>query len=315
MTQRRYRFPWLARFARLAGAACRTSIAVAMAFPAAQAQAGAAATATMAATAVDAIVQQPRAFGYVLGDVITQRILLPADGRTVDPAALPRAQRISAWLERRPLQWGTDAEGRRWMHVTYQIVNAPQTLTAIALPALSLPMTTGPALKTGAHLISVGPLTPQTALGKGGLLEMRPDRPAPVLPTAPAARRMGLWLGALSATLATWLGWWGWRNRRESRRLPFARAWRRLRRLDPAQAEAWLCLHRALDEAAGTVLRAGALPGLLAQAPHLQPLRARLEQFYRQSDQRFFSGMPAAEPFPLRALCRDLYLAEKRARP
>jgi len=299
MTHRRHLLP------RLAGAACAATIAAVLVLPAARAQ-GQAAT---------VVVQQPRAFGYVLGDVVTQRILLPADGRTIEPAALPRAERISGWLERRPVQWEADPDGRRWLRVSYQIVNAPQTLTAIALPALSLPMRTGPALRIGAHLISVGPLTPQAVLGKGGLLEMRPDRAVPALPTEPIARRMRLWLAALAATLAAWLGWWAWRNRRESRQLPLARAWRRMRSLDPSQAEAWLCLHQALNETAGTVLRAAALPGLLARAPHLQPLRTRLQHFYARSDQRFFSGEPNGEPFPLRALCRDLYLAEKRARP
>jgi len=301
------------------------------------------------------IVQPPRAFGYQLGDLVTQRLLLPADGRRLETAALPRAERISGWLERRPFQWETDAEGRQWLLVSYQIVNAPQTLmpraerisgwlerrpfqwetdaegrqwllvsyqivnapqtlTAIALPALSLPMSAGPALETDAQLISVGPLTPQTVLGKGGLLDIRPDRPASVAPSAPIARRLQRWLLALAGTLAAWMGWWAWRHRRESRRLPFARAWRRLRQLDPDQSEAWLCLHQALNETAATVLRAPALPGLLARAPHLQPLHAQLQHFYACSDQRFFSGQPAGAPFPLRAFCRALYRAEKQAR-
>src|SRR6218665_2832905 len=157
-----------------------------------------------------------------------------------------------------------EGEGRQWLLVSYQIVNAPQPLTAIALPALSLPMSAGPALETDAQLISVGPLTPQTVLGKGGLLDIRPDRPASGAPSAPIARRLQRWLLALAGTLAAWMGWWAWRHRRESRRLPFARAWRRLRQLDPDQSEAWLCLHQALNETAATVLRAPALPGLLA---------------------------------------------------
>ena len=35
--------------------------------------------------------------------------------------------------------------------------------------------------------------------------------------------------------LIAWFGWWRWRNRREAARLPFARAWHQMRRLD-AQA-------------------------------------------------------------------------------
>lgn len=268
-----------------------------------------------AASASNTIVQQPRSFGYTLGDVLTQRLLLPADGRSLDPAALPRPGRISGWLERRPLQWQSDDQGRRWLLVSYQIVNAPQTLTAIALPALSLPMSAGAPLQIGAHLLSVGPLTPQTALGKGGLLDVRPDRPAPLEPIAPIAQRMQRYLLALAAILSGWLLWWAWRNRREAKRLPFARAWSRMRRIDPGGDEAWLCLHQALNESAGFVLRAAALPDLLARAPHLQALRAPIEQFYACSDRRFFSPAHVSEPLALRALCRALYLAEKRARP
>src|SRR6218665_211672 len=151
---------------------------------------------------------------------------------------------------------------------------APQPGGATALRAWSLPMSAAPALQPAAQLIGVGPLTPQTVLGQGGLLDIRPDRPASVAPSAPIARRLQRWLLALAGPLAAWMGWWAWRHRRESRRLPFARAWRRLRQLDPDQSEAWLCLHQALNETAATVLRAPALPGLLARAPHLQPLHA-----------------------------------------
>src|SRR6218665_3225166 len=192
------------RFVRLAGAAaCATlaaMLAVMLPCPARAQTNGSGATG--GARGGGPIVQPPLAFGYQLGDLVTQRLLLPADGRRLETAALPRAERISGWLERRPFQWETDAEGRQWLLVSYQIVNAPQTLSAIALPALSLPMSAGPALQTDAQLISVGPLTPQTVLGKGGLLDIRPDRPASVAPSAPIARRLQRWLLALAGTLA-----------------------------------------------------------------------------------------------------------------
>src|SRR6218665_1291693 len=141
-----------------------------------------------------------------------------------------------------PSRGGPKPEGApSWSGAT-KTATAPQPLGAIPLPALSLPMSAGPALETDAQLISVGPLTPQTVLGKGGLLDIRPDRPASGAPSAPIARRLQRWLLALAGTLAAWMGWWAWRHRRESRRLPFARAWRRLRQLDPDQSEAWLCL-------------------------------------------------------------------------
>jgi mxaA protein len=123
-------------------------------------------------------------------------------------------------------------------------------------------------------------------------------------------------------SLLSWAGWWLWRNARESARLPFARAWRELRRMQrkprasephaDASAQAWLCLHRALNETAGHVVHAGALSGLFVRAPYLQPLRAQLEQFYRQSSERFFTPASSGDAYPLRTLCEALYRAEQR---
>ncbi len=39
--------------------------------------------------APNAIVQQPRPFGYVVGDMLTQSVLLQVEGRGFEPAALP----------------------------------------------------------------------------------------------------------------------------------------------------------------------------------------------------------------------------------
>ena len=62
----------------------------------------------------NAIVEQPRAFGYVIGDVLTQRVLLQLHGRSFEPATLAPAQRINAWLKRRPPRIDSSPDGRRW---------------------------------------------------------------------------------------------------------------------------------------------------------------------------------------------------------
>jgi mxaA protein len=127
-------------------------------------------------------------------------------------------------------------------------------------------------------------------------------------------------------TLLAWLGWWVWRNRSEAARLPFARAWRQMQRLVANHADdtaaAWRCLHRALNETAGQVVHAGALPVLFARAPYLRPLQARIEAFYRDSGVRFFAEQAPANasatadagavPDALPELCRALYRAERR---
>jgi mxaA protein len=274
------------------------------------------AASSFAATVVPALVEQPRAFGYVLGDVLTQRVLLQAGGHDVGAVTPPSVGRTGVWLERGIASLETDGEGRRWMVIDYQVVNAPQTLTKITVPALTLNSASGTQLLVAEWPASVGPLTPRDAFSEGDLQALRPDREAPLLPTAGLRRQLAWALGLLFATLLAWAAWWAWRNRRESDRLPFARAWRRMRRLDAAQAptskEAWFCLHQALNETAGHVVHAGSLSGLLARAPYLQPLRAQLEHFYQVSAERFFKPEPGVAEFPLQALCRALYRAERR---
>ena len=122
--------------------------------------------------------------------------------------------------------------------------------------------------------------------------------------------------------LLAWLAWWAWRNMREAQQLPFAHAWRELKRIDdPASSpEAWRVLHRALNRSAGRVVHGASLPQLLADAPYLRPLQPRLEDFYRESTRRFFFAESAAAPaqpqaaYPLKPLCRALRNAEKRHR-
>lgn len=261
-------------------------------------------------------VQQPRAFGYLLGDVLTQRILLPAGDNDAGSVAPPSIGRTGAWLERRPARFETDAEGRRWMAIDYQVVNVAPTLTRIALPALTLTSASGATLQVAEWPLSIGPMTSADAFKAGDLQLMRPDRPPPLVPTAPLRRQASFALGLLLLTLLAWAGWWLVRNWYESARLPFARAWRQMRRLDEpnvdTSADAWLYLHHALNETAGHVVHAGSLPSLFARAPYLQPLRAQLEQFYQQSTERFFTSAPVMAPFPLRGLCRALYRAERR---
>ena len=273
-----------------------------------------------AGAACAATVQQPRAFGHVIGDVLTQRVLLEQAGQPLQPGALPSTARIDLWLERRPSRIETDAEGRRWLAIDYQVINAPRALTAISLPALSIATASGPPLALPAWPISIGPLTPLDVLAEGDLQALRPDRPVAALPTHAVQQQLKLSLLALLAVFAAWLGWWAWRNQREAQQLPFANAWRELKRLgDSSSPEAWRVVHRALNKSAGRVVHGASLPQLLAEAPYLRPLQPRLEDFYRESTRRFFfaesAAAASAQPhaaYPLKPLCRALCNAEKR---
>jgi mxaA protein len=74
-------------------------------------------------------------------------------------------------------------------------------------------------------------------------------------------------------------------------------------------------LHRAFDRTAGQVVHAATLSDLFQQAPHLLPLREKIERFFAQSGERFFgAGMPA-QPLSVRKLCTELRKLEKRHEP
>jgi mxaA protein len=255
-----------------------------------------------------AVVQQPRAFGHVVGDVVKQRVLLEIEGRDFRPAELPRTERLGVWLERRSARIERDTDGREWLAVSYQIVNAPQSLTTVNLPAWEL----DGKLRIPEWPLSVGPLTPRDAFERGGLQNLRPDRAAPVVATAPISRQLILWSVALALTLAAWLVWWLHRNWRASTSLPFARALREIRATDDTAPPAWQALHRALDETAGRVVQRESLAALFQHAPHLAPCRARIETFYAESSERFFGAGVVANQVSVRELCRDLRRLEKR---
>jgi mxaA protein len=254
---------------------------------------GAASAHLQATPSTEAVVQQPRPFGYVLGDTLTQRILLGPAGSEFQPASLPPSERTGLWFARRSSKIEKAEDGRRWLVIDYQLVNAPQTLTTVNLPAVTLKSKEASELVVSPWLISVAPLTPRTAFAKGGLQELRPDHPAPMVPTSMLRRQLEIWVIAFAVTLASWLGWWLVRALRAAANQPFASALREVRRTGDDSAAAWLALHRAFDRTAGRALQTTTLPVLFKRAPHFERQRAAIEQFYARSNLRFFGVAPA----------------------
>jgi len=272
---------------------------------------------TQVAVAADATpvatVEQPRSFGHVLGDVLTQRVLLLREGREVLPSSMPAADRVNVFLERRASRIEQDELGVRWLVIEYQVVNGPRALTVANFPAVALVTDAGP-LQVPSWPISIGPLTPTATFDQGALQALRPDRPVEPQATQGLERDFKRALAALAAVLLAWAAWWAWRNHRESHRLPFAQAWQEIRRVEPTSAQAWLALHRALNDTAGRVVHGRSLPRLLSEAPHLQPLASDLDAFFRHSEQRFFATAAGTAPgdLSLRQLALALRDAERQ---
>ncbi len=259
-------------------------------------------------------VEQPRAFGHTLGDVLTQRVLLAIDGKPVELTKPPAPGRVGVWLERRPTRIERDADGLRWLVIEHQLINAPQALVALTLPALDL-QTSGGLLGVAAWPFSAAPLTPRNAFGEGALDALQPDRAAPAVDTTALRRQIALWGGLFIATLLAWGGWLAWRSWRAGRSQPFARALRDLKGLrgrgDDAP-EAWQALHRAFDRTAGRSLQPASLPRLFERAPQYAPLRTDIERFYAQSAALFFGDGRPADALPLRSFARRLRDIERR---
>lgn len=271
------------------------------------------APATAPVTVLSPDVEAPRPFGHVLGDVVTQRVALDHDGRPLDLPGLPPLERTGNWFERRDARIEHDAAGRRWLVLDYQIINVPEELRAIDLPALDLPTTVdGQRLQTNSLPLTVAPLTPTVVLARAGLEEMRPDADAPHIDTAAQERRLHLALGSAAALAAGWIALLTLRRWRAGRRLPFSRAQREMRQLEAGSSAAWRRLHRALDETAGQVVRGHSLAALLLRAPWLVPMEAELRHFFDASQARFFAEHSGDDADPA-ALCARAARLERKA--
>lgn len=316
------------RTIELARTACRPSLVAALttlALPFAAAQG----KPSPQEPAITVSVQQPRAFGYVIGDELEQRIsLLAPAGFALDPKTLPRAGRAGLWLELAPPHLASEKLGeatRYRLTLDYQVINVPEQVRTIDLPAVALTFSTrGGQLTTTVDEwpITIAPITPIYILARAGLAQTQPDAPPPAIDTARYMWLTFLWIAVILAIVAaTLVQRYGIPWLRQGVR-PFARAARdivKLSRLPPERAtyrRGLQRLHRAFDAAAGHAVFGERLAPLFAAHPELLGLRTDIEQFYAASQREFF-GAPAdgarlGEVLALAARCRDAEAAAAR---
>lgn len=100
---------------------------------------------------------------------------------------------------------------------------------------------------------------------------------------------------------------------------PFARAYRRLKRLPATSVQpAYLLLHQAFNRTYGSSLFAADIPVFIAQHPRFSPLQAEIEAFFQASSASLFAGRQSEIENTAKAdvvrLCRQLRDCERRAR-
>ena len=270
---------------------------------------------------------EPRAFGYQLGDTVQRHVTVHADaGWELDPASLPRPGARGGALELRRVAAAAHADGagrRHELELQYQVFVSPTAVRTFEIPPIRLrfsrnegplpgsltPAGGGPGLGTaqGAPItpqrsvdalveawpVTVAPLLPEDVSPRHGLGDLRPDHAPPLIDTHTMRLRLLVCAAAalllLGALAVIQLGppWRAAHNR------PFGRAWRQLRRLPPdADGAQWrnACktLHDALNRSAGEVLFEPGLERLIASQPAFNGLRDDLSRFLRLSRGEFF---------------------------
>ena len=254
-----------------------------------------------------------RAFGYTVGDVLEQRIALQNNSVTYTIKELPVIQREGRWLARRHVD--LDASGG-WLTIGYQIINSPSHVRITALPALSLDTEKGQTIDVPAWSFSLAPLTPIEAVTDDSLPVMQADWIPETPSTMTQWRNIRFLSISLLFTLLLWITWWLVRNTLDSRTLPFARAFRAIRRhKDSPASEAtsnWLALHRAFDQMNGASIGRDSIDELIQTAAWLKPFESDIRSFFTMSSMRFFASNQAPVKFDIADFSKRLYLAEKQ---
>jgi mxaA protein len=276
------------------------------------------------ATVLEMRVDNPRDFGWFIGDRITRRVTIEVEaGFDLDRDALPEPGELNHWLELADV----DVRSRGQQHVVtlvYRLTNLATEGGARVLPGFDL--------YTAAQSRRVPTNVPEWGFTQGIVMppatvevlrvdDVRPDRPPPpVRWSAHFVRTVMLGLAVLVLALylfychfgAVWLARW---------RRPFTAALRDMRRQlegrdwDPRlEALGLERFHAAVNEAAGRVVLNDDLDDFLRRCPVYAPEGEQIAQLFARSRAVFFAGSGNADETLSRdwllGLCRRLSVLE-----
>lgn len=243
--------------------------------------------------------------GYLLGDLLDERVdfALP-DGFALDADSLPLPGRVAPWMEVRSARIEVpQGQGRASVVVTYQIFAEVEQASRVPIPPFTVRIRNGAQVRSVAvpeKSFLLSPALPPTLTDEDR--ELKPSLPPQTLPVARIATGFTLAIVVVLACAAYLL--WAYDRLPFLPRSPgpFARAWRRWRRRsrrELSDADRIVLLrdwHAALNHAAGETLYRSTLPRLFTRAPHLDPLRAQLEDLFARSWGAFYGTPDAPAP-------------------
>ncbi|MGX2040814.1 nonribosomal peptide synthetase MxaA [Methylocaldum sp. MU1018] len=269
----------------------------------------------------------PRPFGYAIGDIVRQTLVVAIDREaSLDRNSLPRS-RINRWLELREAQVReSERDGLRHysIELDYQTFYAPLEVKNLAIPAFKLAFTRADGvfeLEVPAWSFTMAPIRELSILREEGLEPMRPDAP-PALPDRSGPRR-GLAVaaavgGGAGSYLAYLYGYLPWQRRGRH----FRSACRTVRALSrapgaPDYSAVYAAIHRAFNGVYGQPLFSQRLDAFFTERPAYAPLREEITAFFENSYELFFTERPKEAGFSisrLLRLCRDCYDIERSLR-
>jgi mxaA protein len=271
---------------------------------------------------LDIQIQHSRPFGYVIGDIIHQTVLVTVERDTLlDRNSLPRGP-LRRWLEVREAEVREEVQGDRRhyrIELAYQCFYAPLEVKNLSIPAykLTFSQTNHPfEVAVPPWIFTTAPIRELSVLRSEGLATMRPDE-APDWPDR-STPRWGLILTLLTGLLSSgylaylydYLPWW-----RRGRH--FAAACRLLRAVQGSQepidySSAYATIHRAFNGVYGQPLFLEQLEVFFTHHPAYASIRLEIEAFFRDSYELFFTEQPRQTAFSIPKLlelcraCRDI---------
>lgn len=281
-----------------------------------------------AADKVEIHLENPRAFGHLVGDIVERRITLSAPRPlTLAPDSLPKPGRLGHAFELRELHLDSKESGRGTQYellLRYQLFAAPSEPKTLDLPAFALQLDGGAQpeeLRIDFAPIVVSPLTPAGTSLRKGLGGLQPDIAPAQMENKPALWRL-VACAAAAALVLTYLGYvylgFPFLNRQ---RRPFTLAYRQIHALNADDGgdkirAAMKRLHRAFNETAGSTIFQHNIDHFLSAHPAFAPLRSDIAAFFDESRKVFFDTDARAASKDIQrllALCRQCRDIERGA--
>jgi mxaA protein len=269
-------------------------------------------------------VQNPRPFGYVIGDEINQRILVEVrHGMDLQYSSLPSKGSINRWLNlnKVSIKKNKGSEGDIYqIDMTYQLFYAPLEVKMLDLPNFTLHFRQfGNTVKQDVPVwhFTAAPLRELAIRQKDGKEYMRPDINAPLLKSDAAITRLLVFLAIALAT-GLYLAWlYGLLTFLPKYQI-FKKPARQMAKLSGENADRlFSIMHNALNKLNGKPLFNHRITDFYQRFPRYQQLNTELAWFFKQSNQHFFSAdnsWSANDAEKIRILCQHCLEIERGKR-